>query len=705
MMLLNKLKGYFKDSSQYAQLEDALKQLDKLEFKHPIYNKEFAYGVVDIMLNVMGDFHTFLAAIYYVPFKMQILDETALKTKITPDALDILKSLNKLESIKINTKDTQVQNVNNMFIALAKDIRVILLKLSVTEQEVLSIDKFSKTEQTEIMTQSRDIYAPIAAMISIGHVKATLENETFKFFKPLEYAKLNQQLHKYIEERNKQINLTIQKIKREIAPQEFQVYGRQKQISSIYKKMEQQHLDLTKLYDIMAVRIIVNTVEECYAVLGKVHALYKPMGRFRDYIAQPKSNGYQSLHTIVIVDNGDPLEIQIRTADMHNYAEYGFAAHWAYKQKRKVNEGDRKIIYIRSVMDLYKQKSAEELLDALKIDVYSGNIYCQTPMGKILQFPEGATPIDFAYAIHSKIGDTCVGAKLNGKMVPLSTSMNNGDVVEIITNANSKGPSRDWLKFAKSSDTRSKINAYFKREMKDENIKKGKTILEAQAKAKALNLPKLMKDEWLQEVYDKYTLSSLEDMYASIGYGGISAAQVLGKLTALQRQEENIKPITEISELEVPLKRVSSKSSSAINVLGYNNLMTKFARCCNPLPGDEIVGYVSRGKGVTIHRKNCDAIKSSEDERLIECSWNDGVNETFTGYFTILAVNAPSTIATISRKISDQKLNIERIRTANKSKDQTAIYLGVAVKEKQQLNDLIYKLKNLSCVLDIYRDN
>lgn len=700
VFLEEKLKAYFTQKEQYEKINKAMQNVKNHKYNDAIYNYNFGLSVVETLLNVMADYNTVIAAIYYPVLKNNLLDIHDVKAQASEDIAEILQAVFKIEQLKINTKESQAQNIKDMFIALAKDIRVIILKLAVEQQKVLLIDKFEKAEQQAIMLQVKDIYSPIAAMISIGHIKSTLENELFKYYKPLEYAELNKQLHKYVEERNQQIQKSIEIIKQEIQPIDAQVYGRQKQISSIYKKIENKQKELNQIFDILAIRVIVQTVEQCYNVLGKIHAIYKPVGRFKDYIAQPKENGYQSLHTTVIVENGDSLEIQIRTQEMHTYAEYGFAAHWAYKEKRKVNESDKKISYIRSIMELHKEKSSDEILDALKIDVYSGNIFCQTPMGKVLQFVEGATPIDFAYAIHSKIGDTCVGAKINDKMVPLTTPLKNGDIVEIITNANSKGPSRDWLKIIKTSEARGKINAFFKREMKDENIKKGKTILEGAAKAKNLNLSKLFKEEYLEEVFDKYSLASLDDMYASVGYGGLSANQILSRLTNLYNEQEKQRPVI-IDNLQTTIK--TNTKSNIINVLGYSNLMTKLAKCCNPLPGDEIVGYVSRGKGVTVHRANCDALKTIEDERLIECTWNTTNNDSFIGALTIISANNTSAIAAISKKIADLKLQLSSLKTSSKSKEEMIIHVGINVKKKEELSDVIYKLKQLSVVHDIYR--
>lgn len=698
-MLPEEFKARFTTLAQQQQLEKALEVVKNIKTDDKIYNFEFAKHSANILLHVMADHTTVIAAFYYPFFVTQKITAEQIEAVSGKEVVTILTTLLKVEQLKINTRESQTQNIKNMFLALAKDIRVIILKLAIVQQTVANLKHLDKPEQQDLMHQVKEIYAPLAAMIGIGYIKSTLENETFLFYKPMEYANLNKELHKYFEIRNNQIKKSIEDIKQVIKPIDAKVYGRHKQISSIYKKLVKQNSGLNNIFDILAVRVIVNTIEDCYAAVGKIHSLYVPMGRFKDYIAQPKENGYQSLHTTVLVENGDPLEIQIRTKDMHNYAEYGFAAHWAYKEKRKVNESDKKINYIRSVMELYKEKSPEEMLDALKIDVYSGDIFVQTPMGKVIQFSEGATPVDFAYAIHSKIGDTCVGAKVNGKMVPLNTQLQNGDIVEIVTNSGSKGPSRDWLKFVKA-DARGKINAFFRRERKDENIKRGKSMLESGAKAKNITLSNIMQDAYLEVVYDKYSLSSLEDMYASIGYGGLTVNQVLNRLTNLYNEEHKETPVVQAFDKR---GKKALKNAAAVNVLGYANLMTKFAGCCNPLPGDDIVGYVSRGKGVTIHRTNCPSIQNIEEERLIECSWNKEHTQGFLGALTVVATNSPNSIATVSKKIGDLKVEIASLKSMARNAERMTLHVHVYVKRKEELADIINKVNALSCVLEIYR--
>ncbi len=715
------------------QIVEIINLVKKYNDPNSVYDINFAITLANDIIDNKLDYKSVIVGLYYPLIKNNLMDKVDVN-KIDDEVYTMITSLSNLEKLNIATKQEQLDSIKNMFIAIAKDIRVIIIKLCIEQGKLNIFDKFSDEEKESIMQGCSDIFAPIAAMLGISQIKNRLENATFKYYKPKFYEELKQALNEYVDERNEAIQEVIKKIKEEITPivSKCEVYGRQKQLYSIAKKLQKKNMGvsaildvygrknnieeftkgksfseitLSHIMDILAVRVIVNTVDECYAVLGKIFSIFKPFGNFKDYIANPKANGYQSLHTAIILDNGDPVEVQIRTFEMHNYAEYGFAAHWAYKLNKKVNKTDAKINYIRSILELYKEKSNNELLDILKTDVYVGKIFVQTPQGKIIELPEGATPIDFAYAIHSKIGDSCVGAKINGKIFPLATMLSNGDVVEIITSPNSKGPSRDWLKVCKTNSAKTKIKAFFKREMKDDNIKKGKAILESQAKLKNYNLSKLLVDKYLDEVYDRYSFSNLEDMYASIGYGGITANQVLNKLMSLYNSDS--KNIVELSPTaKDTIKKPSNTEDSQVVVRGYSNMMTKLAKCCNPIPGDKIVGYVSRGKGVTIHREDCRTIENYEFERLIECDWkNSSSAKAFVGTINVVANNANSVFSDISKKVTDNKIEIVLMNTKPIKDNKHLITLGVKVSSKNQLDDLIGKLKVIPNVVDVFRTN
>lgn len=709
-----------KDTNKLENVYNFLKQFYNAD---GLYTENFAENIAKSIINNRLDIDSAIIGLLYPAYKIKpdILNSEFISDEIT----NIFIRLEKIENLNLSTHQEQLENIKKMFIALAKDIRVIIIKLCIEEAKLNFLDKFSDIELEKYMKEVTDVYFPISQMLGLSKIKNSFGNATFKYYKPQMYEELEEALSKYVEDRNTEIENVISKLEPEVKAicPNAQVYGRQKQLYSIAKKLQSKNMAVStindiygrndylkniaekgefkenrlhQIMDILAVRIIVDSVEQCYSALGKVFTLYKPLGNFKDYIANPKENGYQSLHTAIILDNGDPVEVQIRTFEMHTYAEYGFAAHWAYKEKKAVDKSGVKINYIRSIMDLHKEKSSDELLEIMKTDVYSGKIFVQSPMGKILDFPEGATPIDFAYAIHSNIGNTCVGAKINGRMVPLTTPMNNGDTIEIITNPNSKGPSRDWLKVVKTNSAKSKINAFFKKEMKEENIKKGKSILENNAKIKNLNLSKLLNDKYLEEVFDKYSFQSIDDMYATIGYGGITANQILSKLRSLYLADNQNKEFKESSLSDF-------KNDGEVEVKGFSNFLTKLAKCCNPLPGDEIIGYVTRGNGIKVHRKDCEALKNYEFERLIECNWRVSPAKTFVGSITLIATDVNGVIASITKKLNDEKVSVVGLVAKKIADNKLSITIHLNIKDKTELDSVINKLKNFSFTIEAYR--
>lgn len=711
--------------NESGDIEKVLSYLDDKYDKTGLYTRDFAIAIATKIHENRLDKSSMIIGLIYPAYKVNpgIIDELQIDDEIR----EIFRRLTKIENLNLSTHQDQLDNIKNMFIALAKDFRVIIIKLCIEVSKLQFLDRLSSDCIEKYMQEVTDIYLPICQMLGLSQIKNSFGNATFKYYKPAMYEELTDALNMYMEERNSQIEDVIAKLKDSmisICPDAV-VYGRQKQLFSIAKKLQSKNMGistikdiygrnnylhnvaekgsfsenrLNQIMDILAVRILVNTVDECYSALGRVFTLFKPLGNFKDYIANPKENGYQSLHTAIVLDNGDPVEVQIRTFDMHTYAEYGFAAHWAYKEKKKVDESGVKINYIRSIMDLHKEKSSDELLEIMKTDVYSGKIFVQSPMGKILDFPEGATPIDFAYAIHSNIGNTCIGAKINDRMVPLNTPMNNGDVVEIITNPNAKGPSRDWLKIVKTSGAKSKINAFFKKEMKEENIKKGKAILENNAKIKNLNLPKLMTNEVLSEVFEKYSFQSTDDMYASVGYGGITANQILNKMNSVYK---TLHDASTLPDKNFQLSEI--KNDGDIIVKGFSNLLTKLAKCCNPLPGDEIIGYISRGNGITIHRKDCEALKNYEFERLIECSWHQNSSKNFVGAITIYATDSNGLIAKLTKKLNDEKVSFVGLNAKKIEDNKVIITVHLNIKDKAELDTLISKIKAMNIAIDVYR--
>lgn len=616
------------------------------------------------------------------------------------EALTLYNSIKKLSNINYSDDTAEVENLREMFVAIAKDIRVIIIKLA----NVLVIAENLKDKTSEFANklhyEIKEIYAPLAARLGLSFIKTKLYDLSMEFYKPLEFERLTKLLNEDIDKRQK----TIEKVKSQLQKSlnelniDGSVSGRIKSCYSIYNKLSSKNLNLNQIYDIVALRVMVKTVNECYAVLGAIHTQYDLLdGRFKDYIAKPKQNGYQSLHTCVIVENM-PLEIQIRTYDMHNHAEYGIAAHWLYKEhKNKTSSLDEKLVWIRKIIENNEITTASDFLDNLKTDVYSDEIFVQTPQGKIIQLVENSTPIDFAYMIHSEIGNKCVGCKINGKMQPLNTSLNNGDIVEIITSTNSKGPSRDWLKICKTNQAKSKINSFFKKEMKDENIKKGKSILEQACKIKNISMHDLFQEKYLFSVYEKYSLKNLDEIYALVGYGSLNSSQVLNKLYSCYKLEHG-----EINK-KIPVNTIKNDSTtSAIN--GLNDVMIKFARCCNPIPGDDIIGYISRGNGLTIHKYDCSSLSQFEQDRLMKLEWNkDASNESYNAGIQILVTNTSGVLAEITNKISEKKININYINSEKGKDGNIFINVGINIKNKQELNELCKKIENMPNVLSIVR--
>ncbi|MBO7508625.1 MAG: bifunctional (p)ppGpp synthetase/guanosine-3',5'-bis(diphosphate) 3'-pyrophosphohydrolase, partial [Clostridia bacterium] len=584
----------------------------------------------------------------------------------------------------------------SMLVAMAKDIRVIILKLADVLNTSRHQKKLSQIEQAKLHKEVADLYIPLASRLGLSYIKSELQDLDLSFTQPNEYKKLMKILAEDSKEREDQMTKVKAELKLLLEDLGIngEIQGRLKHVSSIYNKIHQKNYKLSQLFDLVAVRVLVNSVNECYSVLGAVHTKYMPLdGRFKDYIARPKANGYQSLHTTVVA-YGKPFEIQIRTFEMHNHAEYGIAAHFLYKEKKqKIDQLDGKLLWIRKIIENPNISSSTDLINELKTDVYSGEIFVQTPMGKILELPENSTPVDFAYEIHTNIGNTCVGAKVNGKMVPLNKTLNNADVVEIITSTNAKGPSKDWLSFVKSSGARNKINQFFKKMDKDDNIKKGKTMLEQSAKNKEVDLKKFLEDKILEDVFNRYSLKNLDDMYAMIGCGAITTTQILNRMIALYTQLDTaekefvFKPITNSR---------STEKGSSISELG--SMLIKYAKCCNPVPGDEIVGFISRGRGVTIHRSDCKALKSLDADRLMPLSWNDeGTKDSnFVAGIRLVVKNTSGMLANIANKVAEQKINITSINSKNFGYDKTIVDVHVSVSSKTALEDLMIKLKNIN---------
>lgn len=620
--------------------------------------------------------------------------------KENEEAYNLVSQVIKLDRIDYTSDKAEAEYLRAMFVAIAKDIRVIVIKLAQMLINAQLTKNQKSTENDKLFYEIQEIYAPLAARLGLSFIKTSLFNLCLAYYKPLEYKKLLKDLSEDVALRQNTIEKVTVDLKDIVSQLKINgyVYGRIKSPYSIYNKLKSKNLQLGQIYDIVALRVLVENINDCYAVLGAVHTKFMPLdGRFKDYIAKPKANGYQSLHTTVIVD-GIFLEIQIRTFDMHNHAEYGIAAHWLYKEhKSKMTSLDDKLMWIRKIIENSDNASASDLINELKTDVYADEIFVQTPQGKIIQLVENSTPVDFAYNIHSEIGNKCVGAKVNGKMVPLTHTLNNGDIVEIITSTNSKGPSRDWLKTCKTTQAKNKINAFFKKEMKEDNIKKGKAILEQACKLRNLNPHDLFIEKYLFDLYERYSLKSLDECYANVGYGSITSTQIINRLYNSYKQDHGL------LNKKVDTSNLTNTQSVG-EIEGLDGIMVKFAKCCNPIPGDDIVGFISRGNGVTIHRKDCASLHQFESDRIMNLSWgNQEENNSYNAGLQILVTNTAGVLAEITNKISDSKINITYINSENAKDGNVMINVGISVKNKDQLAEIVNKIKSMANVLDIRR--
>ena len=620
--------------------------------------------------------------------------------------------------------EVQAENLRKMFLAMAKDIRVILIKLADRLHNMRTLKYMPPHKQKEKARETMDIYAPIAQRLGISKVKIELDDLSLKYLEPEVYYDLVEKINLRKSEREAFVSGIVNGVREQIeyAGIHAQIDGRVKHFFSIYKKMVNQDKTLDQIYDLFAVRIIVDTVKDCYASLGIIHEMYKPIpGRFKDYIAMPKPNMYQSLHTTLIGPNGQPFEIQIRTFEMHRTAEYGIAAHWKYKEasgssKASVTQQEEeKMSWLRQILEWQRDMSDnKEFLSLLKsdLDLFSESVYCFTPAGDVKTLPNGSTPIDFAYNVHSAVGNKMVGARVNGKLVPIDYVIKNGDRIEIITSQNSKGPSRDWLKVVKSTQAKNKINQWFKQELKEDNILKGKDMLAQYAKLKGIGLGNLTKPKYLESVMKKYGFRDWDSVLAAVGRGGLKEGQVINKLLEIYTKEHKSEltdeKVLEAAE-ETKDKLHIRKSKSGIVVKGIHDVSVRFSRCCNPIPGDEIVGYVTRGRGVTIHRTDCINIinMSLEDrERLIDAEWQSesvGDGEQYTAEINVYANNRTGLLVDISKIFTERKIDITSMNTRTSKQGRATINIAFDIKSKEELGSLVEKIRQVESVLDIGR--
>ncbi|MBQ8308361.1 MAG: bifunctional (p)ppGpp synthetase/guanosine-3',5'-bis(diphosphate) 3'-pyrophosphohydrolase [Clostridia bacterium] len=663
-------------------------------------------AVAEILMDLGLDEATIAAALLH-----DVIEDTAstaedIKREFGDEVLELVSGVTKLEKIVFKSQeDADAENFRKIFVAMAKDVRVIIIKLADRLHNMRSLNFLSHERQQRMANETLDIYAPLAGRLGISQIKCELEDLCLKYLDPEAYDSLVYNIRERLSERKEFVNRIVEEIKELMQSDgvEGEVFGRPKHFYSIYKKMKNKGKSLDQIYDLTAVRVIVQDVRECYTVLGEIHEKWKPIpGRIKDYIATPKPNKYQSLHTTVMTKYGQPFEIQIRTEEMHKIAEFGIAAHWKYKEgntEEENNNFENRLTWLREVMEWQGDlKDSREFIDALKTELYSHELLVFTPRGKVISLPPEATPVDFAYAIHSEVGNRCTGARVNSKIVPLTTTLQVGDVVEIITSPNSKGPSRDWLKFIKSSSAKAKIKQFYKNELKEENIRIGQIKLEEEAKKRGFSWNTLLTPESFKRISERFSFGGTDELYAAVGYGSVSVNQVLFKLIDFYRKETP-------HAFEVHAGDGGGRSTGGVLVNGQSGMLLRFAGCCSPVPGDEIVGYTSRGRGVVIHRCDCPNIKDIEKDRLLPASWQiaAGAKQRYNANISIRAADQGAALSVLSLVVSDLKLSITAVNGRIDKNHDAVLEASISLTDIGEVDMLIKKMQSDKRIYEVHR--
>jgi len=675
-------------------------------------------NVAYILAELEVDDATICAALLHDVVEDTVITDEKLREDFGEEISEMVAGVTKLGTLRYTSKEEeQVENYRKMFLAMGKDIRVIIIKLADRLHNMRTLKYLSRERQIANAKETQDLYAPLANRLGMYSLKWELDDLAFKYLNPEEYREIVVGLDRKREERMQFIEQIKENLEAEIRNQgiKAEVTGRAKHIYSIYRKMQRDNKTLDQIYDLFALRILVDTITDCYTILGIVHEMYTPMpGRFKDYIAVPKKNMYQSIHTTLLGPKGTPFEVQIRTWEMHRTAEYGIAAHWAYKEKS--NEGKKdavivksdKLAWLRETLEWQKNTdNPDEFLNTLKQELFEDEVYIFTPKGKIVILPKGSTPIDFAYSIHEQIGHKMVGAKINSKMMPIITKLRNGDIVDIITSEQSKGPSRDWLKFVKSSQAKSRINQWFKRADREQNIERGKELFEKEIKKLGIRYQDIVKQEWMDAILERYHYQTEDDLYASIGFGGISVAKVTARLLDKYNEEhEDLHLEDKIEELvkEKNIRPVNSRVG--VIVKGIDNCLVKLSKCCNPLPGDEIIGYITKGRGVSIHRTDCANIKElmqNDEGRMIEVYWVDEVNGSYKVEIEIMANDRNGLLRDIIKQVENMKIHLVGVNTKTTRENIAIIDVSLELQNKEILNKIISAFRKVESVYDVSR--
>ncbi len=626
----------------------------------------------------------------------------------------LVDGVTKLGSLVYETKEErQAENLRKMFLAMSKDIRVLIIKLADRLHNLRTINYMNDDQIKEKCIETLEIYAPLANRLGIYKLKFELEDIALKQLEPEAYYDLVEKVKIKRQERQENINSVIEELKASINELEikYDISGRTKHFYSIYRKMKYQEKQLEEIFDLTAIRVLVNTVQDCYAVLGVVHTLWKPIpGRFKDYIAMPKPNRYQSIHTTVIGSNGEPFEIQIRTYEMHRIAEYGIAAHWKYKEGVAYDKDEDKLAWLRQTLEWQQDlNDPKEFIETLKVDLFSNQVFVFTPKGDVIELPAGSTPLDFAFKIHSAVGVKCIGAKVNGKMVPIDYVLANGNIIDIVTSSNSKGPSIDWLKIAKSSNARNKIRQWLKKENKTENVDKGREMLEKYVRRKGYDPQQILKNQWINKAAKSFNLASSDDLYSSISYGGVMLGKVVLALLAFYQEDKKaeLQKDEKLEKLADTKKKVKKMDATGVKVKGVDNLLIRFSKCCNPVPGDDIVGFITKGRGISVHRKDCTnmiSLPEEEKQRFINVEWDkQKENMSYDTEINILAEDRKGLFSDISRTCDDMDVSITGVQAKSAKDKIVTITLTVAISNTSQIEKVLRQLKTIPGIADVYR--
>ena len=672
-------------------------------------------AVAEILADLELDAVTLSAALLHDVVEDTDVTDQEMVAQFGPEVAALVDGVTKLERIKFNSKEeAQAENLRKMFMAMAKDIRVILIKLADRMHNMRTLKHQPVEKQVRTATETLEIYAPLAHRLGISRIKWELEDTALRYLNPQQYYRIVNLMAQKRREREQYVHEVIDSLKEKFDELEVKadISGRAKHLYSIYRKMTLYNKQFNEIYDLLAVRVIVESIKDCYAILGVVHTMWKPMpGRFKDYIAMPKANMYQSLHTTVIGPRGEPLEIQIRTWEMHTTAEFGIAAHWLYKESggsqpkgnaTKDASFQQKLAWFREILEWQQDfKDAQEFMETLKFDLFADEVFVFTPKGDVVQLPAGSVPIDFAYRIHTDVGNRTIGAKINGKIVPLDYKLKTGDIVEVLTSKHSYGPSQDWIKVVKSSQAKSKIRQWFKREKREENVAKGRELLEKEAKKHGIDTEWLI-DKNLEEVATKFNFPKLDDMLAAVGYGAFSAHQVITRVVEKIKRETPKDDAVKLPEVKQEPSKRQKKGKLGVRVKGIDNVLIRFSRCCNPVPGDEIIGFITRGRGVSIHRANCpnlESVEENEENRLIEVEWETDSQVQYSVEIEVSGLDRRGLITEVMMAVSETKTDITAVTGRADKRKNATILLTINIRNVDHLHSVVERIKR---VRDIY---